>query len=79
VVVTAAEKRRWRSLVATHHYLGYIPFAGTHTWSRPEPGLPPHSGSPPRRGSAYPVTPTSAGTPPHAKLDCTSWWATPVS
>lgn len=28
VVATAAEKRRWRSLVATHHYLGYVPFAG---------------------------------------------------
>jgi hypothetical protein len=27
-VATAAHKRRWRSLVATHHYLGYVPFAG---------------------------------------------------
>ncbi len=28
VVTTTAHKRRWRSLVATHHYLGYVPFAG---------------------------------------------------
>jgi hypothetical protein len=28
VVTTAAHKRHWRSLVATYHYLGYVPFAG---------------------------------------------------
>jgi Domain of unknown function (DUF4338) len=28
VVATAAQRRRWRSLVATYHYLGYVPFAG---------------------------------------------------
>lgn len=28
VVATTAQKRRWRSLVATYHYLGYVPFAG---------------------------------------------------
>ena len=32
------------------------------TWSRPERGLSQHSGSPPQRGSAHSVTPTSAGT-----------------
>jgi hypothetical protein len=28
VVTTPAHKRHWRSLVATYHYLGYVPFAG---------------------------------------------------
>lgn len=28
VVDTAAASRRWRTLIATHHYLGYTPFAG---------------------------------------------------
>lgn len=81
VVATAAEKRRWRSLVATHHYLGYVPLPVRRcaTWSRPEPGLSARSGSPPRRGSAHPVTPISAGTPPRARPGCTSWWETPAS
>ena len=28
VVSTKASSRRWRELVASHHYLGYVPFAG---------------------------------------------------
>ena len=28
VVQTKASSRRWRELVASHHYLGYVPFAG---------------------------------------------------
>ena len=28
VVDTPAASRRWRTLIATHHYLGYTPFAG---------------------------------------------------
>lgn len=28
VVDTPASSRRWRTLIATHHYLGYTPFAG---------------------------------------------------
>lgn len=28
VVNTAAHSKRWRTLIATHHYLGYTPFAG---------------------------------------------------
>lgn len=28
VVKTKADSRRWRELIAIHHYLGYVPFAG---------------------------------------------------
>jgi len=80
-VDTKTASIRWRTLIATHHYLGYTPFAGAQLrfWSSPPTRRSGLSGSRRQRGRAHHETTTSAGTARPAKHDSTWLSATPGS